>query len=73
MIPFRTQRMASSVVNRILDVYEGIAPAASSGAPAAPGIVTEGAELTAKLAEPKPAVDAEPAAAAAIALGPLAK
>lgn len=71
MIPFRTQRLATSVVNRILNVYEGVAPKAAQGAPAAPAGM--GGELEAVLQAPKPPVDADPATAEAIALSPLAK
>lgn len=73
MIPFRTQRLATSVVNRILAIHAGLPPRAQVGEPAAPEPLAEGSELDARIAAPKPATDASPEAAEAIALSPLAK
>ena len=72
-IPFRTQRMATSVVNRILDVYDGLAPAPGSGTPAAPLPIPEGDALEQQIAAPKPAVDADPQTAEQIALASIIK
>lgn len=72
MIPFRTQRLATTVTNRILDLAENLkAPAPAAGAPAAPEPLVEGAELAAKIAAPKSEVDADPGTAAEIALSSL--
>ena len=71
MIPFRTQRLATSVTNRILNIYAGLPPPIAQGAPAAPEPLPEGAALDAAIQQPKPAVDADPATAAQIALQPL--
>lgn len=73
MIPFRTQRLATSVVNRILNVRDGINPQPAAGAPAAPNTVLQEQELAARVGAPKPAVDAAPETAEAIALAPLAQ
>lgn len=73
MIPFRKQRMATSVVNRIMNVYAGVSEQAGSGVPAAPVPLGEGAALDMELEQPKPPVDADPQTASAIALAPLAK
>lgn len=71
MIPFRTQRLATSVVNRIMNVYEGLQPKTQPGVPAAPAPM--GGELDVALGAPKPAVDAAPDTAEAIALSGLVK
>ena len=71
MIPFRTQRLATSVTNRILNVYDGIFPKGKPGAPAAPDSQLANAELAAHMAAPKPPVDAPQQTAADIALAPL--
>lgn len=71
MIPFRTQRLATSVTNRILNVYDGLPPRVQPGAPAAPEPLAEGAELDATIAAPKPPVDADPQTADAIGTAPL--
>lgn len=71
MIPFRTQRLATSVVNRIMNVYEGIERRSKPGMPAAPAPM--GGELEAALAAPKPPVDADTATTEAVTLGPLLK
>jgi hypothetical protein len=73
VIPFRTQRVATSVVNRILNIRDGLEPVPSAGAPSAPDPLPEAAELDARIAAPKAPVDADPQTAAGIALGPLAK
>lgn len=73
MIPFRTQRMATSVVNRILDVYEGHVKTTAPGEPAAPAALLQGAELDSKINQQQPPVDADPQTAQQIALAPLAK
>jgi hypothetical protein len=73
MIQFRTQRMATSVVNRILAVHAGLPPAQEAGAPSAPAALPEGDALDARINAPKPATDASPQDAAGIALGGLAK
>jgi hypothetical protein len=72
-IAFRTQRVATSVVNRILNVAEGIFPKPTPGQLNAPGALPEGAQLDAQIGTPKAPVDADPNTASAIALGPLAK
>lgn len=71
MIPFRKQRLATSVVNRILNVADGIAPRGAEGAPAAPEPLASGAELEAQMAAPKPPVSADPETTEAVALAPL--
>lgn len=73
MIPFRTQRMATSVVNRILDVYDGHIKTVTPGEPAAPMPLLEGAKLDGKIDQAQPPVDADPQTAQQIALAPLAK
>ena len=74
MIPFRTQRLATSVVNRIIDVYDGMQPKpAEGGMPAAPDPLATGAVLDAKMAAPKAPVDADNATAQDIALAPIQK
>jgi len=75
MIQFRTQRMATSVVNRILNLYNGpLKPETTEpGAPDAPAALPEGDALTRSMASPKPPTDATPAAAEEIALSPLVK
>lgn len=73
MIPFRTQRMATSVVNRILDVYDGHIKAVAPGEPAAPAPLLEGMKLTDKIDQAQPPVDADSQTAQQIALAPLAK
>lgn len=73
MIPFRRQRLATSVTNRIMNVYDGVFPRTKSGAPAAPSSQLAGAELEATLSQPKPPVDAPQQTVADIALAPLAK
>lgn len=71
MIPFRTQRLATSVVNRILDIYDGLPPRVSPGMPAAPEPSSSGAQLEQQLQQPQPPVDAAPDIAQAIAIKPL--
>lgn len=73
MIPFRTQRMATSVTNRILAIHAGLPPRVEPGAPAAPDRLPEGDSLDARINSPKPPVDATPQEADALALAPLAK
>jgi hypothetical protein len=73
MIPFRTQRLATSVTNRIMNIYDGVFPKAKPGAPAAPDSQLASAELAARMNAPKPPVDAPPQTAADIALAPLMK
>lgn len=72
-IPFRTQRLATSVVNRILQIHAGLPPRDTPGMQNAPGPLPEGGALEQELGAPKPAVDADPAAANAIALSPLTR
>lgn len=73
MIPFRRQRLATSVTNRILNVYDGVFPKATPGAPAAPDSRLAAAELAARTGAPKPPVDAPQETAEEIALTPLLK
>lgn len=73
MIPFRTQRMATSVVNRILDVYDGHIATPPPGEPAAPTPLLEGQQLQKQIEAPKAPVDATPENAEQIALQGLAK
>jgi len=73
MIPFRTQRLATSVTNRLLNIHAGLPPRVEPGEPAAPEPSPEGQELDQKLNAPKGGTDADPADANAIALSPLAK
>ena len=73
MIPFRTQRLATSVTNRILQIHAGLPPRVEPGAPAAPEPSPEGEALDQKFNAPKPGTDADPQAADAITLSPLAK
>lgn len=61
------------MVNRILNIRDGLEPLPSAGVPSAPEPLAEGSELDARIAAPKPATDASPEAAEAIALSPLAK
>jgi len=69
MIPFRTQRLATSVVNRILDIDAGLPPiTAAPGIVAAPEPLQTGEDLDAKLAQPSAPVDADPQTAQDIAL-----
>lgn len=56
MIPFRRQRLATSVVNRILNLYDELPRPQSLGDPAAPGPVPGGQQLDARLAAPTPPV-----------------
>jgi hypothetical protein len=72
-IPFRTQRIATSVTNRILQIYHGLPPRDVPGMPNAPGPLPQGGELEASMAAPKAPVDAAPEAADAIALSPLTR
>lgn len=72
-IAFRTQRVATSVVNRILNVADGIFPKPAPGVVNAPTELPADQQLAAQLAAPKAPVDADPNTASAIALGPLAK
>lgn len=72
-IQFRRQRVATSVVNRILNVADGIFPKPAPGMLNAPDALPEGAQLEAQLAAPKAPVDADAQTANAVALGPLAK
>jgi len=58
MIPFRTQRLATTVVNRILDLHEGIARPAEPGTPAAPSPLPQGLLIEQRLATPPAPVDA---------------
>lgn len=71
MIPFRRQRLATSVVNRIMNMADGLAPAEALGAPAAPDTTGPQAELAANVTAPKAPVDAPQETAEAIALAPL--
>lgn len=73
MIPFRTQRLATSVVNRILNVADGVFPKSTPGMPAAPDGRLANAELAAHMSAPKPPVDAPQQTAADIAIAPLVK
>jgi hypothetical protein len=73
MIQFRTQRMATSVTNRILAIHAGLPPRPEAGAPSAPAALPESDVLDAQLNAPKLGTDASPQDAAGIALGPLAK
>lgn len=74
MIPFRRQRLATSVVNRIFNIYEGIQQMPKpSAVPAAPQALPEGGRLDAKLATAPQPVDADSATAAEIALSSLTK
>lgn len=70
-IPFRTQRLATSVVNRIMNVHDGINPPAPPGMPNAPDTGGPAAELAATVGAPKAPVDASPGTAEAVALAPL--
>jgi hypothetical protein len=72
VIPFRTQRLATSVTNRILAIHAGLPPRAEAGAPNAPEPLGEGADVQARINAPKAPADADPATAAGIALEPLA-
>lgn len=72
-IPFRTQRLATSVTNRILQIYHGLPPRDVPGMPNAPGPLPEGGQLEASLQTPKEPVDADPGTANAIALSPLTR
>ena len=73
MIPFRTQRVATSVTNRILNIYAGLPPKPTPAEPSAPVPTPGGQELAAQLAAPKAPVDASPQDANAIGLAPLLK
>lgn len=73
MIPFRTQRLATSVTNRIMNVYDGVFPKANPGTPAAPDSQLASAELAARMSAPKAPVDAPQQTAEEIALAPLVK
>ncbi len=68
MIPFRTQRLATSVVNRIMNVYAGINPPPQSGAPSAPEAPALGAPLDAALTSRQAPVDASPDTAEDVSL-----
>jgi hypothetical protein len=72
-IPFRTQRLATSVTNRIRAIYAGLPPRAEEGAPNAPEPLPEGANLQARIDAPKAPTDADPGTASAVALDPLLK
>jgi hypothetical protein len=70
MIQFRTQRVATSVVNRILAVHAGLPPRPdAAAAPSAPAPLPEGEALDARLNAPKAPADADPQTASAVALG----
>ena len=71
-IPFRTQRLATSVTNRILQIHAGLPPRSEVGAPAAPDHLAEGDALDARINAPRDSVDADPGTATAIALELLA-
>ena len=73
MIPFIKQRLATSVVNRIFNVYDGLPPRTKPGAPAAPDPLPEAPALDARLAAPQQPADADPQTADAISLAPLLK
>ena len=73
MIPFRTQRLATSVTNRILNIYAGLPPKAEPGEPNAPTPNPEGALVDQRIYAPKAPVDASPSDANAIGLAPLIK
>jgi hypothetical protein len=68
MIPFRTQRLATSVVNRILMVARGIEPMSSQGSQAAPEPIPGGDAIDAGLQQPTQPVDAAPELAEEVAL-----
>jgi hypothetical protein len=68
MIQFRTQRLATSVVNRIMAAYDGMPQRAVAGKPSAPEQMPQTQVLDAKLAEQKPPVDADQQTTEAIAL-----
>lgn len=69
MIPFRTQRVATSVTNRILNVYRGLPPRQDGGELSAPAPLEEGAAVDQRLNAPKAPVDADPQTAEAVAIG----
>ena len=71
MIPFRTQRLATSVVNRIMNVHAGLPPRPADGMPSAPEPTASGAVLDRKIAQPVQTADADPQIAQDIALGNL--
>lgn len=68
MIPFRRQRLATSVVNRILDIYEGLQPPTQPGMPAVPTPLPEGQLIDQKLNQPVAPSTADSQTADAIAL-----
>jgi hypothetical protein len=74
-IPFRTQRLATSVVNRILNVADGIFPPQTPGGNTAPDPLMSGRVLDQELynTQPKAPTDAAPGEASQIALSPLVK
>ncbi len=73
MIPFRTQRLATSVTNRILNIYHGLPPKAEAGDANAPEPNPEGTLVDQRIYAPKEPTDAAPQDANAIALAPLLK
>jgi hypothetical protein len=73
MIQFRTQRLATSVVNRIMNVFDGLPPRVQPGMPAAPDVLPEGQLLDQQIYSPKQPADADPQTADAIGLAPLLK
>ena len=68
MIQFRTQRLATSVVNRILNVHQGLPQRVTPGLPSSPEPLPQTEVLDAKLAKQKPPVDADQQTTEAVAL-----
>jgi hypothetical protein len=69
MIPFRTQRLATSVVNRILNVYDGLPPRPTRPVPATPDPLPDAQAIEARLTQAQATpVDAAPNLAQEISL-----
>lgn len=68
MIPFRKQRLATTVTNRILNLANELPPISLPGAPAAPGPVPGGPELAAATQTPPEPVTAAPEVVEEVAL-----
>ena len=68
MIQFRTQRLATSVVNRIMNIHDNLPQRAKPGVPSVPEPLPQNVAIDAKLEQQNPQVDADAQTADAVAL-----